>query len=814
MKMKVALAIACLMVGAAYADEPAVSGKKYDLHIARQPLDTALKNLAEQTGLQIARYGASADGAVMVGPVFGALTTEQALENLLENQGLTYRFLNDRMIAIVDPKADTAAVLGALSTDGTRLRLAQGEGADALPSDQPEQVQSELTEIVVTAQKRRELLKNIPISITALSGADLDKSTIEGVAEALNTVPGVAAMQNWNGMGTRLSVRGVTPLGPWFSGSSPTGYYLDSIPFGLVRSALSPDAGAYDLERVEVLRGPQGTLYGASSLNGVVRILTHEADLNEFQFKARASGSTSEEGGGNYRGDMAINVPLIEGKLAARLAAGHENLSGWIDRPGEEDANDADIDTVRLKVKAKPAEKLTMDLTTWVHRSDYGAPSTGEDDQRHVSPFPEPHATDYDVFGLKLAYEFDSFMVTSSSSYMDYSGHSVLDLSPFCCAPLGSISDFDARFFTQEILASSTSEGSWRWSLGAFYRDANDRLVQSIIDTTAPNAGGLVIGFDDTSESWAVFGEVTRLLLDGRLELTAGLRQFQDRIGTRDNAVGATDSSSDDFDSLTPRFVITGHVTEDFLVYASYSEGFRSGLLQAPAAAAVGIPPVRPDTLKNYEIGSKVTLLDNRLSIDASVYYIDWVDAIQQGPIVLIRGIPSASLANGPASSGRGADLALSAQPIDRLTLGFTLSVNDLQLDENVIIPGIGVIALADDRLQGSPAETYGVFADYEFPLGQGSFTGVFAASANYISEVTATTTTVDGSGLLVAKSDPQIMSRASFGVRAPKNWEATVFVNNLTNEQDVITPNPYATASWDARPRPRTYGVQLEYRF
>ena len=102
------------------------------------------------------------------------------------------------------------------------------------------------------------------------------------------------------------------------------GYYLDSVPFSLVKSAIAPDFDAYDLQRVEVLRGPQGTLYGANSENGLVRVLTNDADLNNYEFKARSSVSSTDGGGGNYRGDMAVNVPLVDGKLAARLVLGYQ----------------------------------------------------------------------------------------------------------------------------------------------------------------------------------------------------------------------------------------------------------------------------------------------------------------------------------------------------------------------------------------------------------------------------------------------------------------------------------------------------------
>src|ERR1700761_4711122 len=171
-----------------------------------------------------------------------------------------------------------------------------------------------IDEIVVTAQKREQRIQDVPISLSVMGGAELDKSSVQSVSDALSMVPGVAVNVTGQGGETKLTIRGVTASGALFAGPgpSPIGYYLDSVPFGLVRSSVQPDANSYDLNRIEVLRGPQGTLYGASALNGLVRVLTNDADLNEFDFKARASVSSTDSGGGNWREDAAVNLPTLD----------------------------------------------------------------------------------------------------------------------------------------------------------------------------------------------------------------------------------------------------------------------------------------------------------------------------------------------------------------------------------------------------------------------------------------------------------------------------------------------------------------------
>src|SRR4029077_10101721 len=174
-------------------------------------------------------------------------------------------------------------------------------------------------------------------------------------------------------------------------------YYLDSVPFGLVRSAVAPDSDAYDLQRVEVLRGPQGTLYGASALNGVVRVLTNDADLSNFDLRARASDSGTEFGGNNYRGDVAVNLPVVENKLAVRGVLGYQNNSGWVDQPDKNGVNWSELRTYRAKVNAQPTGELSIGLSAWSERDGAGAPSFGYTYNKTSSLLDQPITNNYDA---------------------------------------------------------------------------------------------------------------------------------------------------------------------------------------------------------------------------------------------------------------------------------------------------------------------------------------------------------------------------------------------------------------------------------
>ena len=493
-----------------------------------------------------------------------------------------------------------------------------------------------LGEIIVTAQKRAENIQNVPISISVLGGRDLDKLTFEGVTDALNSVPGVAATVGFQGGATQISVRGVSAAGPLFDASSPIGYYLDSVPFGLVRSAIAPDANVFDLDRVEVLRGPQGTLYGASALNGVVRVLTKDADLNDFDFKARTSASTTDGGGGNYGGDMAVNLPIVEGKVAARVVLGDEYFSGWINSPNKNHVNDEAIKNLRLKINALPTDDLSIGMSIWHSQIDDGAPPISLNNRTITATASEPIATDYTAYGLRVGYDFSRFMVSSNTSYLDYRNNSDLDESPNGLTdhgvPIPLYGDLTSKVLSEELLVNSKLDGPFKWSTGAFYRDARDQAYQTLGDIIpAP------VDFSDRSKSWAIFGEVGQRFLGDRLEWTLGLRHFQDQVGTQQNVLfgqppgSALLQQGATYNATTPRAVLTWFPSPDLTVYASYSQGFRSGFPQdyLTLLSAPNFPTLKPDKLTNYEIGAKGAFLDRRVLLDSSIYYIDWKDVQQ-----------------------------------------------------------------------------------------------------------------------------------------------------------------------------------------
>lgn len=664
-----------------------------------------------------------------------------------------------------------------------------------------------LQEIIVTAQKREESLKDVPISISVLSGEALDKSSLLSVTDSLNQIPGVVVTVPDQGVGTLISIRGVAAGGAVFNGSSPIGYYLDSVPFGLVKTAIGPDEDAYDIERIEVLRGPQGTLYGASSEGGLVRVLTNDPDLNQFELKSRGGISYTDGGGDNYRGDLAINVPIIEGKLALRGVVGYQDLSGWIDSQVQTRANDAALRNYRLKLAAQPTDALSIDLSAWSTHDNYGAPSTAADNGRNNTAYiPQPISTDYEAYSAKIEYRPSSFTISSTTSYLDYQNNSIEDLTPYGVPGGYFTTDLGSKILSEEIILNSLATDSWRWTVGAFYRDGKDTNFQILTISPVP------IAWADRSKSYALFGQVGQRFFNDRFEWALGLRNFHDKVATDElvQSEGLPDvpllHQSASYNATTPRAVLSWYATNRLTLYTSFSEGFRSGSPQIPSIAetAPEFPTLRPDKLYNYEVGAKADVTA-RLSVDAAVYYIDWRN-VQQLITVPVSGVCCLSvLINGQAASGPGVEFSVRSHPLDQLELNASFSWNGLGLD-SAIYDGSGLLFNKGDRLNYSAEYTGGLGAAYSVPLGPSGLTGRLSASSNYSSRQMnrgnfGTNFAVEGDNILITRANLSVAS---------ERWTAMLFVDNANNSHAAGAPaEPFPDLA--PRPRPRTIGMQVD---
>lgn len=383
--------------------------QSYHLDVPRQPLDAALRDLAQQTGLQIARFNDARAGTALVGPVRGEMSIDAALKSLLLPSRLTYRIVNERTIAIVAPtmtgESRTAGSKAATSSASAardrqqegkrdssgRFRMAQATSGEAARSSAIEQVGSPqntarspvLEEVIVTAQKREQRLIEVPVPVTAISGPTLVENNEVRLQDYFETIPGLNLTTDANG-GAILSIRGLTTGG----GNPTTSVIIDGVPFGSSSTygagpSLFPDIDPSDLERVEVLRGPQGTLYGASSLGGLVNYVTVEPSVNELSGRVETDVSTVQNAENlAYAVRAAANVPITD-SMALRVSGFGRRTPGYIDNgaTGQNGTNRLDAEGGYFSILARPSDWWSLRLSVLYQN---GLSQRGSGLQRHI----------------------------------------------------------------------------------------------------------------------------------------------------------------------------------------------------------------------------------------------------------------------------------------------------------------------------------------------------------------------------------------------------------------------------------------------
>lgn len=827
-----------LSLGTAFADSKLDQSLTFDIP-ANTSMEDALIQWGLKAGLTVMINANVVDHRITKG-LHGTLNTRSALLILLRESGLAYS--EDGDLIKVFPEARSSSS----NFHDTRLPLSSPKGSDARSdavdgdditnrhvdgtAEERSSRPSSMQTVLVTAQKREEQLQDVPIAISVLTGKQLDGSTFLNSADALSTLPAVATAYDLITGETLLEVRGVSASAANGAGASTAAYYIDSVPFGFVNQAAVPDANLYDLQRIEVLNGPQGTLYGANALNGVIRILTNDADLNEFSFKGRGSVSTTDGGGVNYNGDMAVNIPIIVGRLATRMVVGEDHESGWIDSPIGNHINDTVQQNARIKLDAKPIDSLFVGLSAWHQQTAMGASAYATTANFSTQTVPAPEYHQFNAYGLKIEGELPFMNVSSATSYIgdSFVGNSTGADGNF--PGLLLYTQESSHMYSEELNITSRSADPWRWSAGAFYRKEADFFYQTLpyglgAGTAIPSSiFSAALSYRSTQAT--IYGELTREFFDDRLEITAGARYFHDNVSTQPTLSAFPPDPADragvnpnpieaPAHATTPRAVLTWKPKSELTIYASYAQGFRSGIPQQYAITDLTpFPAAKPDKLSNYEIGIKGEFLDHRLAFTAATYYMSWKDVQQQiGVPLVVNGAPGiyVALINGVSASGEGAEFQVIARPVGGLDINTSFSWNNLHFDRDVISGGIPIF-FADDRPANSPAYTAAISAAYTFPLfGVSGLRGQISGSENYTSNQNETNL-ING----VAETslgNSVLLARAHLSVLSGEHWTTSLFVNNAANWHGNVYAYNNGFGRFGLQAQPRTIGLMIEYR-
>jgi len=810
-KLKGSAAVMALATCLVAASPTQASDDKHNFNIKLNDLASSLLQISEQSGTQIFFSPEALKGKVAT-DLLGSLTVRQALDQLLSGTDLGYVLGDGNTIVIRKTSARSASFSGALDRIGTTSAAEYEANLGVYEGDErTDEVDAfELDEIIVTAQKRAQSLKDVPISIVAMGAAELEERGIENFEDLGLAVPGLA-IQDGGGdtTGRRIYIRGV---GNNIGSSSLVGIYLDEAPL-TTNPFYQLDVRPYDLERVEVLRGPQGTLYGQGSSGGTIRFITKNPDTDTFAVKTDVMAEFTKGGGASQRVEAMVNVPLVEDKLAIRVAGIFDHDGGWIDQPTaqQKNINDRNTTNVRFKALWRPTEEFEVTAMANIHRKNAGAPSIGEDGDGNFEQafglLTTPSSEDrYEIYNLIASYDFANVNLLSSTSYVDvekwsFGGSLKLELSPLF-PMFHSLDDFNnikTEAFTQEVRLASSGDGPLQWTVGGIYQDTNSFRRNRF-------AGGFFAGpgiippfdvstTDEGSESWAVFGN-SSYKLSSKIELGIGLRYFED---SREffNGIFAQKAK---FDSLSPRFYANFHVADEVMLYASVAKGFRSGGFDSRFARSV-----LPETLWTYEAGIKADLFEGMVSSEVSLFFSEYKDfqIVTLDPTV--GGLGAGVLDNAGDAEIKGIDWSLTLRPISQLSF----VVNGTYIDHGfVAIDGTAPSFAVGDRLEFVPDYQVTATANYDFEWKDRP--GYLRVDYNRKGKSYFGSQVLDDP--LAGVSEVVDMLNVSIGWQWNDQLSLGVFAKNLLNDRHFL--DPFVPLEFAARSRPRTIGVKLGFEF
>lgn len=704
--------------------------------------------------------------------------------------------------------------------------------------------------IIVTANRRRETLLEVPQAISVLSGETLRDLGADSFSDYARFVPGVEFAELAPGA-TRITVRGIS--NELTVGVSTISYYVDEIAITSPSQVGQPDFKMVDIARVEILRGPQGTLYGEGSLGGTIRIVTNQPELDRWGGDAELTVGTIDNGGTDLMGNAVLNIPIVRDVLAVRLVGIYRDEGGWIDNvaPGfeQEDTNEARTRGGRVSLLFTPTDRLTIRGMAVFNRLDVDNANIINSGVDFIGNGLTSRTDDYDLYNGTIEYAFGGFTLTSATSYLDRDAVSqavdpaaTIGTINFIggllgAAPVTRSTAFTAagnRNFTQEIRLVSTGNGPLQWIVGGFYRDGRSssnafRVLDSELTfgpgnpygqpAGTPVPGGILTNFSSVDRTdYALFGQGTWAVTD-RLDLTYGIRWFDYNqsvvSGASGGFVGFTNGVFEpapfvgdrDEDGFTHRAAISYSINNRTEVYGSVSTGFRSGGINA-LNPIPGIPEgyTSDDTI-NYELGGKFILAEGRVRFNTALFYIDWNDMQAElfNPLVQI-----AYVANVGAAHSMGIEAELTLTPMRGLSILMSGTLQEAETDSSFGGSSGGTVA-AGARLPFVPQWKFGVAADYNWGLTR-SLNGVLHGD-------------ISGVGASFSRLEPGVNEQFGFGdnrlgsyvianLRAGienEHFGAYLFIENVTNEVAELADDNFGGRY---RNKPRTIGLNLRAHF
>jgi iron complex outermembrane recepter protein len=856
--------LAATCVVAAVPAQAADLSREIVFSIPAQRLDLALVEFSRQADLQIITAGAQTENLQTHG-ASGRLTISRALAELLRQSGLAFKPVGDSAISIgrfeqaasvQGEGRDGAASEGrpdALSrtaaTAAERIRLAQADqsataSAAATNASLARGSEMELEEVVVTANKRRQRIQDVAASITVLGSEQMERLHATSIQEYATYVPGMIIEGGVNpGMQT-IALRGFAAD----SNRAMVGTYLDESPVGSevaasFDSSLQFDMMPYDLDRIEILRGPQGTLYGASSMAGIVKYVTRAPDLERFESRAGAetfATKGSDDVGYAVRG--GVNLPVVEGKLAIRASLYDKETPGFIDNylTGEKDQNSVSQYGGRVallwqasdavSVKASVISQTISAQDNAIVRLDSVITRPGiyrplgpiGGDLTNGNPLAEPLDKKLSLYNVIVDWDLGWAHVLSISSYSNNDVRLVQDQSHYVQSVfpgrlMGFHLNLDDKRYTQEFRLTSPSGESFEWMAGAYYnrqtsgfyetltlQDATDRSLVAGLNPLAtvsvPTSYRELASFANGTYRFTRSFDLSLGLRWARNEqtyhqMTAANPSLPNVAHTDDRQV--SEESVVTY-AVTPRY----YLNKNTMLYASVSNGYRPGGPNVYSPKQPEIPTqVDADTITNYEAGLKSDFLDGRAMLQFALFRMDWED-IQ---ISVNGGTGFNYQTNGGTARSQGCELATGFSPMRGLRFNVTAAYTDARLTEDVPAEGWK----SGDGLAAAPKWSGSFTANYDLPA-FGVWNGRVGGGWRYVGERSPGVDKRDGQ----YKNDGYGAVDANIGL-SNERWDLSLYARNLTDNRVYVARAPMGELVFSGSPlQPRRFGLSLDYRF
>lgn len=710
------------------------------------------------------------------------------------------------------------------------------------------------TDIIVTANKRNERELDVAGAIKAFDGERLLAQGLSSMKDYAQLTPGLQ-INTALGNGTPI-IRG---LSTGVDGGTLAAIIVDGAQLGSSATAGasggsdSLDLDPIDLQRVEVLKGPQGTLYGANTLSGLVSYTLREPDLNEITGVVRGEVGDTEHGGASWSLRGALSVPVVEDKLSVRISGYRNYRGGFVDNSvrANGDQNTGKLWGINGSMLAHPTDRLSIKLTGFYQKMDiardtvvYNNDGTQRNGDLHYDEILSPLYTSKVRAGIgTIEYDLDFATLTSVTAYQNNRSFNFLNASNGALGatlpvlelfggpevPAGSATvitiDQKVKKFSQEIRLTSTDEGSVQWIVGGYYADEKDTSLSSVASTTATGVyiptlnPAIAFGIPVTYQEYAGFGNLTYKFSDS-LDVTGGIRvggidqtYQQSFFGSSADALNAFVESLgvSGTPALTSRarakktvvnYLATArfYLSRDTMLFARFATGFRPG---GPNIAALGLSATyKPDTTQNYEAGLKTKFLDNKGSFDIIGYYTKWKDII-----VAVGAGGISGLGNGGDARVYGIESTLTVRPVTGLSLTANLAYSNGKIDK-IDAAGAGSTAIGD-ILPNNPRWSGSMLVDYRFPISD-TWQGVVGGNARFASKRHAALQ----SGIFPDYLMPSYsMFDAHAGLQSDR-LDIDLFVRNLTDKRAQLGAYTYYGINEVTVQRPRTYGLAVTARY